>query len=385
MYRNLALVLSACAVLFSLLSYGHSGLFLFNTYHINEFSQFFKVLLSVGLFLTIYYVDDLIRIESELHAGYYMLIASSTLGLLMVSSAVEFLTMLIALEISCYSIQMLVMYGNKKKGNTHKEDVTFKYTLYRVTATGIMFFGLSYIFGLTHTTYISEMKAIIPDLINKDPLLLAGIVLMMCGVFFKLPLFPFHFMSADVFQGTQQEKLPYLFVLPKIGAVIFLFRILCISGIEDSLIILLLSVISVLSMTLGNLTALVQTDLKRMIAYSSVAHAGYLLIGIITVNPSGMIASMYYLTGFLIMNLACFYVIYHIFPDGQQIDLEKLHGLSQKSPLLAMTLTLGILALAGIPPTLGFTGKILLFTAALDNQLTVIALFAALNFGNTNR
>jgi len=140
-----------------------------------------------------------------------------------------------------------------------------------------------------------------------------------------------------------------------------------------------LGILAVLSMTVGNLAALVQNDIKRLLAYSSIAHAGYLLLGILSGNPLGQAGAIYYATGYLLMNLACFFVLYHLSSDSRNLSLDDLKGLYRRSPLLAFTLAAGAFSLAGIPPTIGFTGKFVLFTAAFQKGLHGLVILALIN------
>ena len=132
-------------------------------------------------------------------------------------------------------------------------------------------------------------------------------------------------------------------------------------------------------MTVGNLAALVQNDLKRLLAYSSIAHAGYVMIGVLSVNTLGLASSIYYMLGYLLMNLACFFVIYHLAPSGENISFDNLRGLYRRSPLLAFTLAVGAFGLTGIPPTIGFTGKFLVFTAAFQKGFHALVILAVIN------
>jgi len=138
---------------------------------------------------------------------------------------------------------------------------------------------------------------------------------------------------------------------------------------------------AVLSMTFGNLSALVQTDLKRLLAYSSIAHAGYLMIGLLCASELGYLSGIYYIAGYLFMNLACFFVIYHLGPQGENISFDDLTGLYKRSPLMALTLAVSVFGMAGIPPTIGFTGKLFIFTAAIKKDMYGLVILAVINTG----
>jgi NADH-quinone oxidoreductase subunit N len=190
-----------------------------------------------------------------------------------------------------------------------------------------------------------------------------------------------HFWTPDVYEGAANETTTYVATLPKVGAVALLIRLVTLGGVDVSQFTWILGACAVLSMTVGNLSALVQDDLKRLLAYSSIAHAGYVMLGILSVGGMGSASAIYYIAGYLVMNLACFFVIYQLAPDGRNITFADLKGLSRRSPLLAFTLAAGAFGMAGIPPTVGFTGKFIIFTAAIDKGLYSLVILAVINAG----
>jgi NADH-quinone oxidoreductase subunit N len=206
-----------------------------------------------------------------------------------------------------------------------------------------------------------------------------GMVMMLCGFFYKLSLFPMHFLTPDIYEGSANETAGYYSTLPKIAAVAVLIRLVSLAGAEAGRLTWVLVLLAILSMTVGNLAALVQNDLKRLLAYSSIAHAGYIMIGILSANRLGLAACIYYMLGYLLMNLACFYVIYHLAPNGENLTFDHLRGLYRRSPLLAATLACGAFGLTGIPPTIGFTGKFLIFTAAFQKGFHLLVILAVVN------
>ena len=188
-----------------------------------------------------------------------------------------------------------------------------------------------------------------------------------------------HFLTPDVYEGSANETAGFIATLPKVAAVAVIIRLVSLAGTEVGRLTWVLAVFAVLSMTAGNLSALVQNDLKRLLAYSSIAHAGYVMIGVLSVNQLGLASSIYYMAGYLLMNLACFYVIYQLAPAGENLTFDHLRGLYRRSPLLALTLAAGALGLAGIPPTIGFTGKFLIFTAAIQKGFYALVILAVIN------
>jgi NADH-quinone oxidoreductase subunit N len=257
-------------------------------------------------------------------------------------------------------------------------ESAIKYIFYGVIATGIMLFGMSYLFGLTGTTYFNEL---IPKLhtLASEPVAIVGIAMVLCGFFFKLAVFPFHFWVPDVYQGASNETTAFIASVPKLAAVALLIRITTLVTPQSDAIISIFVVLAVCSMFYGNLCALVQKDIKRMLGFSGIAHAGFILLGLLTMKETGYATSIYYIFGYLVMNLACFLVICNVSGQGENVTIDDLSGLHKRAPLLALTMAIGMFALAGIPPFVGFMGKFMLLTGALQaGQLTLVIL-AALN------
>ncbi|MFA6687223.1 MAG: proton-conducting transporter membrane subunit, partial [Desulfuromonas sp.] len=216
-------------------------------------------------------------------------------------------------------------------------------------------------------------------LIATQPLAVVAMVLVLVCFMYKLALFPMHFWTPDVYQGAANETTSIIATLPKVGAVLLLLRLVSVAGADITQYTWVLAAFAVLSMTFGNLTALVQNDLKRLLAYSSIAHAGYVMLGILTADLLGMAAAVYYIIGYLLMNLGCFYVIYNIAPEGENVTFDDLKGLSRRSPLLAMTLLVSAFGMAGIPPTIGFVGKFLVFTGAVHKGFYALVIIGVIN------
>jgi NADH-quinone oxidoreductase subunit N len=215
--------------------------------------------------------------------------------------------------------------------------------------------------------------------LHGEPAVYVGIAMFMGGFFFKLAVFPFHFWVPDVYEGAANETTAFIASVPKLAAVAMLIRAATLVDPNGQIIVQMLMVLAVCSMFYGNLVALVQKDLKRMLGFSGIAHAGYVLLGILTLKETGYATSMYYIFGYLVMNLACFLVICTLSEDGANLKIEDLTGLHRRAPLLAFTLAVGMFALAGIPPFVGFMGKFMLLTGALKAGHLNLVILAALN------
>jgi NADH-quinone oxidoreductase subunit N len=372
----LALWLSAIGVGISVLSLPLSGELFSRSYRVDLFSQAFKVLIQFGLFVVIFIGRDLKSIPERIHPEYFMFLFLSSLGLTLMTSSVELLTILIAMELSSYSLYVLIPLRKQIFGN-HME-AAIKYIIFGAAATEVMLFGMSYLFGLTQSTDLTVLIQKLPLLLTQ-PLAVVGLLLVLCGFFFKLAVIPFHFWAPDVYQGAANETTTFIATMPKLAGLALMLRIASLGGHDNLDLVKILVLLAALSMTFGNLVALVQQDIKRLLAYSSIAHAGYILLGVLTLNVNGYAAAFYHITAYLLMNLACFMVVCSVSRQGEDVTLGDLSGLYKRSPLLAFTLAVGAFALAGIPPTAGFTGKLFLFTAALDQGHLALVIIAAVN------
>jgi NADH-quinone oxidoreductase subunit N len=241
-----------------------------------------------------------------------------------------------------------------------------------------MLFGLSYIFGATGSTYLADIIPQMAQLVHS-PIGIVGLLLAMAGFFFKLSVFPFHFWAPDVYQGACNQVVTFIATASKAAAVALLLRFAQLGTAFGYNFTVALVILSIISMTLGNLVAIIQKDLKRMLAYSSIAHAGYFLMGILTIKEAGYIGVIYYALAYLVMNFTVFMVLSEVATDGRDLKIVELAGLYRRSPLLSMSLILGIFALAGVPPSIGFTGKMLIFTSAMSSGYFWLVLIGAVN------
>ncbi|KPJ98010.1 MAG: NADH-quinone oxidoreductase subunit N [Desulfobacterales bacterium SG8_35] len=376
--RNITAALSVIAFFICGGSLRLEGDLFFNAYRIDLFSQFFKLLITGGVAVLLLFSRELKGIEENVRTEYYLFLLLSALGLVMLVSSVELLSIFVALELSSYALYLLVPMRDDHGGLREQMEAGIKYILFGVVATGVMLFGMSYLFGLTGTTYLSELVPAMNQLI-ASPAAIVGIALVMGGFFFKLGLFPFHFWLPDVYQGASNETTAFIASVPKLGAVALLIRVATLAAPSAATLVNLLMILAVASMFYGNLIALVQKDIKRMLAFSGIAHAGYVILGIITLKDTGFATAMYYITGYMLMNLACFLVICNVSAKGENLAISDLTGLYKRAPLLAFTLAVGMFALAGIPPFVGFMGKFMLLAGALREGYLTLVILAAIN------
>ncbi|MEN6483856.1 MAG: NADH-quinone oxidoreductase subunit N [Syntrophobacteraceae bacterium] len=370
-----AVAMSGAGVLVTVLCARFEGMLFYDAYKVDLFSQVFKVLLSLGTFWVVLTCRELKGISERLHAEFFFLMSICTLGMMMLVSSVELLTIYVSVELASYCLYLMVPM---RRGTDLYAETGVKYFMIGATASAIMLFGISFLFGAVHSTYVVDIVRVLPQIITQ-PAAIIGLILALSGFFFKQALFPFHSWAPDVYQGAANQVTTYIATASKMAAAAMVIRFVGFSGGASPVFVNLLMVLSVLSMTFGNLVALIQKDIKRLLAYSSIAHAGYILVGILSMSERGFASAIYYSLAYLVMNFACFMVIMKIADDGHNLQIKELAGLHKRSPLLAMTLMLGLFGLAGIPPTVGFTGKFLVFAAALEQGHLILIIIAMIN------
>ena len=347
-------------------------------YRVDFFSQLMKLALSLGFLLTILAS----RTPHTLHASgwveYPMFLIFSTLGMMMMVSATELITLYLAMEFTAYPIYIIVaLHRNVRVGG---ESAT-KYMIQGMAASAVSLYGMSFLFGVFGSPYF---KDITPQLaiVAGQPIFWLGLLLTLGGFLFKLGAFPFHFWAPDTYQTAPHGVVTFIATVSKVAAVAILCRLLALllpSAWASSNLQPVLMWMSVIAMTLGNLSALVQRDFKRLLGYSTVAHAGYMLIGLQSFGEQGLTAALFYGIGYFVMNFACFLVVCEVNKNDDLVTIESMAGLYKRSPLLAMALLIGLFGLIGLPPTVGFIGKWLLFSAALSRGQFYLVLIAAIN------
>ncbi len=369
-----ALFLAGLGVAASIATVRLEGSLFQGAYRVDLFSQVFKGLLSIGFFLVVCLCSSLKGIHEARHSEFNLLLATCTLGMMLLVSSLELLTMYIALELASYSLYALVPL---RRGAGQQMEAGIKYFLSGIATSALMLFGLASLFAATQTTLISELILKLPALLNT-PMAFIGLLLTLCGFFFKLALFPFHVWAPSVYQGAANQVTAFVATATKVTAMAMLVRLVSMGDGNASLAHVLIA-LAIVSMTYGNLVALIQKDFKRLLAYSAIAHAGYSLIGILSMNPIGYAAAVFYAFAYLAMTFTCFLVVVKIASDGRDVPIVQLAGLHRRSPLLAMALMVGVFSLGGIPPTIGFTGKFLVFNAAMERGYFLLVLIAMIN------
>jgi NADH-quinone oxidoreductase subunit N len=376
--KNAALAISVATLLAALFTLGQEATLFNGAYRVDAFSQVLKLAFAGGFTLILLLSGKLDDIRVDIRPEYFLFLCISVCGLMMLVSCIELITLVIALEVSAFPLYLMVPMRREREGQRTQMESAIKYLMFGIAANGVMFFGMSYLFGLTGTTSLTELLPRLQPMVHS-PLAIAGLAMTFCGLYYKLAIFPFHFWTPDVYQGASNETAGLIASLPKIGGIAVLVRFVSLASPDNQVVALLLTILAIGSMFYGNLIALMQKDFKRLLGFSGIAHAGYALIGFVALDQAGYTAAIYYIVGYVLMVLACFVVICKVSKDGSNISIAELAGLHRRAPLLALTLVVGVFALAGIPPFVGFMGKFSLLSAALAKGHLALVIIAVLN------
>ncbi len=376
--RAVAFGTSIAGIIAALLCIGQQGTLFDGAYRVDLFSQVLKLAFAGGFAVILLLSGNLSDIREDVKPEYYLFLTISINGLMMLVSSIDIITVVVALEVSAFPLYLMIPMRRERQGQRAQMESAIKYMMFGIAANGIMFFGMSYLFGLTGTTSLPLLLSKLEPVINT-PIAIVALAMTFCGLYYKLAIFPFHFWTPDVYQGAANETASLVASLPKIGGVAVLVRFVSLARPDNKTVALLLTVLAVGSMFYGNLIALQQKDFKRLLGLSGIAHAGYALVGFVALSQEGYSAAIYYIVGYILMVLACFVVICKVSRDGTNVGIEELAGLHRRAPLLAVTLAVGVFALAGIPPFVGFMGKLSLLTAALAKGHLALVIIAMIN------
>ena len=356
---------------------GFQGTSYFNVVRVDTFSVFFHVVViavsGVAILASLDYLD-----KEGIRAGeYYGLILFGTVGMCLLSSAIELLMLFIALEIS--SISTYILAGFRRRIATSAES-SLKYFLLGSFATGFFLYGVALIYGATGSTNIAEIaKSLSAG--NVPAIAYLALALMFIGMGFKVASAPFHVWTPDVYEGAPSPVVALMSTGPKAAAFALMLRVLF--GSFDAMGSWWLPLIwmsAALSMTIGNIGALMQNNVKRMLAYSSIAHAGYVLVAFASRDQIGIAAAIFYAASYAAMNVGAFAVLTHFGAAGERFNsIDDYAGLGRRSPVLAFTLTIFLLSLIGIPATGGFFAKFYVFSAALKSNLVWLTIIGVVN------
>jgi NADH-quinone oxidoreductase subunit N len=329
----------------------------------DPFALFFKRLFLAAailvLVLAVEFADRLPAAVSE----YYSLILFALTGMMFAASANDLSLLFVAVELITVTFYVLVSFQRNRLASL---EAGVKYLILGALSSALMVFGIALVFGTSGTMNFQELAAASPAL-KENPLFLVGLLLVLAGLGFKIAVFPMQLWAPDVYQGAPTPTTAFLAIGSKAAGFALLLRLTIaavpVIAAQWTKLWIVLAAVTILY---GNLCAIPQRNVKRLLGYSSIAHAGYLLIGVAAVSPAGQTAVLFYLGGYLFAILAAFAVITVVLRQTETEDVDRLAGLSRRSPFLALALTLALASLAGVPPLVGFFGKFLLLGVAIE-------------------
>jgi NADH-quinone oxidoreductase subunit N len=367
------------ALLFCLTLWGNPE-YAFNRMVVTDnYSLFFKVIFLITTGLTVLMSIRYLKDEESEHGEYYILVLFAAVGMMFMASAADLIIVFLGLE--TFSLSLYVLAGFFRT-NPKSNESSLKYFLLGAFSTGFLLYGIALIYGATGTTNLKGIYEFLrrtPALL--DPLLLIGMGLLIVGFGFKVASVPFHMWTPDVYEGAPTSITAFMSVGPKAAGFAAFLRVFlyAFSSLQTDWV-WILWVLAVLTMTLGNVVAIAQKNIKRMLAYSSIAHAGYILVAMVAADELSTASVLFYILAYAFMNLGAFGVIILFGKKGEEnINLSDYSGMASKYPLLAAVMALFMFSLAGIPPTAGFVGKFYIFSAAVKAGYLGLAIIGVLN------
>jgi NADH-quinone oxidoreductase subunit N len=342
-------------------------------------SDVLKLITYFGVMAILVYSRDYIALRGMFRGEFFALVMFATLGMMVMISANSMLTLYLGLEL--LSLALYAMVALQRDSATATE-AAMKYFVLGALASGMLLYGMSMIYGATGTLEITRIASVIADDGAKNLVLVFGLVFLVAGIGFKLGAVPFHMWVPDVYHGAPTAVTLFIGSVPKLAAFAFVIRLL-VQGLGAVEIQAhwqqMLALMAVLSLIVGNITAIAQTNLKRMLAYSTISHMGFLLIGILAGGLNGYASSMFYVVVYVLMNLGTFGMIMLLSRNGFEAEnLDDYKGLNQRSPWLALLMLLLMFSMAGVPPTLGFYAKFSVLQAIVEAGHVWLAVIAVL-------
>lgn len=346
----------------------------------DNFALFFKGIFLISAFLTILITDQYLQREECNWGEMYPLILFATVGMMLMASGTDLMTIFLGLEVLSVTLYILAGFN---RNNVKSNEAGLKYFLLGAFSTGFLLYGMALTYGSTGTTRIAGIAEQVMQngAVLANPMLLVGMLMMAVGFSFKVAAAPFHMWTPDVYEGAPTPMTAFMSVGPKAAGFAAFMRVLLVAlpalRADWSM---LLWVLAVLTMTVGNITALYQNNIKRMLAYSSIAHAGYVLVGFTAGNTVGTAGVMFYMLSYAFMNIGAFAIIVMVGKKGEDNNnVSDYAGFGFKHPVLGMCMSIFLFSLAGIPPAAGFIGKFYLFSGAIQAGYVWLAIIGVLN------
>jgi proton-translocating NADH-quinone oxidoreductase chain N len=348
----------------------------------DSFALVAKMVALGAMGIVILVSDAFIRVRSRYQGEFYALLLFSALAMCLLGSTVNLVMLFLAFDF--LSITSYILTGFLRD-DRHSTEAAIKYFLYGAALSALMLYGMSWLYGLTGSTDLNDIAAALMESEQTlRPAILPVLILITAGFAFKVAAVPFHQWAPDAYEGAPTPVTAFLSVGPKIAGFALILRVMLTMLPADLRVLALdwralLMALSAVTMTVGNLVALWQQNIKRLLAYSSIAQAGYILIGVVAASPRGVTAVLLYLVSYALTNLGAFAAVIAFSNQTGTDDIEDYAGLNKRAPALALVLMICLLSLGGIPPTAGFIGKLYLFSAALEGGLLWLAVVGVLN------
>jgi NADH-quinone oxidoreductase subunit N len=343
---------------------------------VDRFALFFKIIFLGAAAITVLMSMKYLEIEGVSPGEYYFLILCSTLGMMVMAGGIDLISIFIGLETMAVAFYILVGFI---KPNPRSNEAAVKYFLLGAFSLGILLYGMSLMYGLSGTTSLRMMATAFVGQ-EKDPRLILAVILVVAGVGFKIAAVPFHMWAPDVYEGAPTPVTAFFAIAPKVAAMALFLRLLVepFGGLTDQWRQVIMFM-SVLSMIIGALGAIQQTNIKRLMAYGSIGHVGYLMLGLSAGTQQGVSGILVYLSVYLAMSVGVFAVILCMRHQGRMVeDLAHFAGLSRSHPMLAAVMAVFMFSMAGVPPLAGFFGKMYVFLAAVEAHLYALAVVGVL-------
>lgn len=353
-------------------TYAFSGMFVDDA-----MADMLKLMIYLGTSLVFAYSRQYVQQRGMFRGEFYALVLFSVVGMMIMVSGQNMLTLYVGLELLSLSLYALVAMD---RDNPRATEAAMKYFVLGALASGMLLYGMSMIYGMTGSLNIADINTALMSGHNIHAVLILGLVFIVAGLAFKLGAVPFQMWVPDVYEGSPTAVTLLISSVPKFAAFAFIMRIL-VQGLQTLVIDWqqMLVIMAVLSIIIGNITAIAQTNLKRMLAYSTISHVGFVLYGLMSASMNGFVYALFYVVTYVLMTLAAFGIILLLSRKGFEADkLDDLKGLNQRSPWHAFLMLIAMFSMAGIPPTLGFYAKFSVLQAAIEAGYLWLVVFAVL-------
>jgi NADH-quinone oxidoreductase subunit N len=370
-YLSVAGLVAAAFQTWSMRSEFHSAFF--GMFVLDGYATYFKMVFYVAASIALLISISFVKTEKIERGEYYSLMLFATAGMMVMASGSDLISIYLGIELMALSIYILAGFIRK---SLRSNEAALKYFLLGAFSSGILLYGIALIYGITGTTNLRDIAAFIQTGTFSKPALVLSMVLLTAGFGFKVAAVPFHMWTPDVYEGAPTSVTAFMSVGPKAAAFAAFLRVFvtALPGIQADWTVII-ATLAILSMLIGNVVAISQTNIKRMLAYSSIAHAGYALVGFAAGGKEGISSVLTYLLIYVFMNLGAFGMVVALSRGGMTGErIEDFAGLAKKNRMAALLMLIFMFSLAGIPPTAGFIGKFNIFMAALDSGFLWLAL-----------